>query len=152
MKLIGDSITAKLDDKGRMVVPSVFKKRLLSESVTSFVLKKDNEDACLLLYPKFVWDEKDKFLSERLNDFNPSHQRFKREYYRNTSEIEMDGNGRLNLPSRLLEMVGIDKEILVKGGGVVLEFWKPDAYESTALSPEEFSKLGQEIFGSDPLL
>ncbi len=150
MRLIGDNTTAKLDDKGRMVIPSAFKKRLLSEEVKSFVLKKDNENACLLLYPKSVWDEKDTILNERLNDFNPSHRRFKSEYYRNTCEVEMDSNGRLNLPAKLLEMVGIDKDVLVKGGGVTLEFWKPETYESTALSPDEFAQLGQDIFGGDP--
>ncbi len=152
MRFIGDNITAKLDDKGRLVIPSAFKKRLLSEDAKSFVLKKDNENACLLLYPKLIWDDKDKFLNEKLNDFIPSHQRFKREFYRNTCEVEMDSNGRLNLPDKLLKMVGIDKEVLVKGGGAVLEFWKPETYDDTALTPEEFAQLGQEIFGNDPLV
>ena len=151
MKLIGDNITAKLDEKGRMAIPAAFKKRLLLAEVNSFVLKKDNENDCLLLYPMKEWEEKDAFLKAKLNDFDPRHKRFKAEFYRNTSEVEMDGSGRLNLPQKLLSMVGIDKDVLVKGGGEILEFWNPDTYEGAALSPDEFAKLGQDIFGNDPV-
>ncbi len=152
MKLIGDNIIAKLDDKGRMIVPAQFKKRLLADNVTSFVLKKDNANACLLLYPREVWDEKDKYLSARLNDFDPAHKLFKSEFYRDTFELDMDGSGRLNLPQKLLDKVGIEKELLVKGSGANLEFWKPEVYEGEALSAEAFMKLGKEIFGSDPIV
>lgn len=151
MKLIGDNITAKLDDKGRIAIPAVFKKRLLASDVASFVLKKDNENECLLLYPMKEWEDKDAFLQANLNDFDPRHKRYKAEFYRNTSEVEMDGSGRLNLPQKLLQMVGIEKDVLVKGNGSILEFWNPDTYEGVALSPEEFAKLGQDIFGSSPI-
>lgn len=149
MKLIGDNVIAKLDDKGRVIVPALFKKRLLAAEVTSFVLKKDNSNECLLLFPRSVWDEKDKYLNSRLNDFDPQHKLFKAEFYRDTFELDMDGNGRLNLPKKMLDKVGIEKELLVKGSGVNLEFWKPEVYEGEALSAEEFMKLGKTIFGSD---
>lgn len=149
MKLIGDNVKAKLDDKGRVIVPALFKKRLLAAEVTSFVLKKDNSSDCLLLYPKNVWDDKDDYLNSKLNDFDPAHKLFKAEFYRDTFELDMDGSGRLNLPKNMMEKVGIEKELLVKGSGTNLEFWKPEVYEGEALSSEAFMKLGKEIFGSD---
>ena len=99
-----------------------------------------------------MWDELDEFLEKNLKKFDPKHIRYKAEHYRNVCEVEMDVNGRLNLPTSLLNLAGIDKDVLVKGAGDTLEFWNPAVYENTSLSPEEFAQLGQEIFGDDSII
>ena len=50
------SIDAKTDEKGRVFVPSVFRKVLQKEEEEGLVLRRDLFERCLVLYPKSVWD------------------------------------------------------------------------------------------------
>ena len=50
------SIDAKTDEKGRVFVPSVFRKILFGEGEEGFILRRDLFEPCLVLYPRSVWE------------------------------------------------------------------------------------------------
>ena len=55
MRFLGN-IEAKTDAKGRVFLPSVFRKVLQSAGEERLVLRKDVHEACLVLYPETVWN------------------------------------------------------------------------------------------------
>ena len=68
------SIDAKTDEKGRVFVPSVFRKVLQKEEEEGLVLRRDIFENCLVLYPKSVWDAQVDSVRARTNPFD-RHQR-----------------------------------------------------------------------------
>ena len=51
MRLLGN-IEAKVDAKGRVFLPAVFRKGLQTEREESLVMRKDVFQSCLVLYPE----------------------------------------------------------------------------------------------------
>ena len=48
---------------------------------------------------------------------------------RDTAEASVDGQGRISLPAHLVELAGIEREVLFVGAGEVIEMWSPARYE-----------------------
>ena len=73
MRFVGN-IEAKTDAKGRVFLPSAFRKLLQTAAEEGLVLRKDIFQPCLVLYPQSVWDEQLNLLRSRLNRWNAQHQ------------------------------------------------------------------------------
>ena len=83
----------------------------------------------------------------KLSRFNAKHVAFLREFCRGTQEVEMDGNGRILLPRKMLEEVGIDKEMVLSAQDSMIQIWDVAAYEKVSLEPAELEKLADELLG-----
>ncbi len=61
---------------------------------------------------------------------------------RNRSLVEPDGKvGRINIPKKLLESIGADKEVVFSGNDHKIEIWAKERYESNEISNEDFVAL-----------
>jgi MraZ protein len=143
---VGD-FPVKVDAKGRILFPAAFKKQLSEVAEDRFVVKKDLFSNCLILYPYDEWLRQVKIIRSRINPYNKTHAQFLRQFYKGTAEVSLDSNGRLSFPKRLLEMVGIEKEMTMAGQDGKIELWDTAAYQSEGLSEEDFSKLGEQLLG-----
>ena len=56
MRFIGN-IEAKVDAKGRVFLPAVFRKELPGDDTATLMLRKDLFQDCLVLYPESIWNE-----------------------------------------------------------------------------------------------
>lgn len=102
VKFIGE-YSAKIDDKGRLVLPSAFKGIMPADDMR-LVIKKDIYEDCLEVYTYEEWVRQSEELKGRLNFLKKEHAMFWREYMRNRSLVEPDGKvGRINIPKKLLE-------------------------------------------------
>lgn len=142
---IGD-IICKADSKCRVVVPASFRKVLASSLQPFFVLRKNVFENCIDMYPLEEWERMIAGLKLKLNSFDAGHVAFLREFYRGTQEVEMDANGRILLPRRMLEEAGIDKEMVLAGQGSLIQIWDVKVYESVAIQPGELGALAGKIF------
>ncbi|OGT53085.1 MAG: cell division/cell wall cluster transcriptional repressor MraZ [Gammaproteobacteria bacterium RIFCSPHIGHO2_12_FULL_42_13] len=111
-----------IDIKGRMVMPTRYRDRLLLESRGSVILTIDTEERCLLLYPLPAWEEIESKLAA-LPSFNPATRRIQRLLIGHATEIEMDGQGRILLPPLLREYAGLKKRAMLVGQGKKFELW-----------------------------
>lgn len=141
---VGD-YAGKIDAKGRMIVPSQFRKNC--EEGASFVLKQNVYDKALDLYPGKSWKEEVARFTENLNSYNRTHAKLIREYYRGTAEVTLDGSGRILLPKRLLDFAGITKAVIVAGVGEKMTIWDEQAYDATAMEQEDFEELVAKTLG-----
>lgn len=61
-----------------------------------------------------------------------------------------DGNGRILLPKRYLQMAGIQSEVRFIGVDNTIEIWAKERAEQPFMDPEEFSEALQDILGDTP--
>lgn len=142
---IGD-YTCKADSKCRVVVPASFRRVMAASGQTLFVLRKNVFEKCIDMYPMEEWETMVAGIRVKLNLFDAKHVAFIREFCRGTQEVEMDANGRILLPRRLLDEVGIDKEMVLAAQDAMIQIWDTEAYEGVALGAEELGVLAGEIF------
>ena len=134
----------KLDEKGRLRLPSAILNQLGENNSREFVANRGFE-RCLYLFPKDVWTVK---LNEvqGLNEYLPEVRQFKRYFYRGATEFTPDKADRILLPKILLDYAGIDKTLIITAVGEYLEVWNADAYrELINTEPEDISALAQKI-------
>jgi len=143
---IGD-ITCKIESKGRLLFPSVFKKQL-EKNDDKFVIKKDIYEKCLILYTFDEWERQIAILRKKLNLYNKDHSRFLREFYKNTAELTLDSSNRILIPRNLLELVDIEKEIVMLGLDSKIEIWAKEVYDNMETDDNEFADLAQNILGN----
>lgn len=150
MRFLGN-IEAKTDAKGRVFLPAVFRKQLQAASEERLVLRKDVHQQCLVLYPESVWFATQEELRQRLNKWNARHQMIFRQFVSDAEVVVPDGNGRILLPKRYLQMAGIASEVCFIGMDDAIEIWAKERTEQPFMSPDEFSQALDELLGSEEL-
>ncbi len=144
---IGD-FDCKTDAKGRIVLPSAFKK-VVGEDDVRFVVRKDLFESCLVLYPFTVWEDELARIRAGINPYNREHNRFLRNFFRGSAEIALDGNGRFLVPRRLMDQIGAQREVGLLGVDRYIEIWNKETYMQEDLSRQELGNLAEKIFGND---
>lgn len=142
IKFIGE-YSGKIDDKGRVVFPSVFKS-LMSDGGGDMrlVIRKDIFEPCLEVYTYAEWERQSEEVKSKLNFFDHNHARFWRAYMQNRAEVEPDAKlGRISIPKKLLESIGAAKEVVFSGNDHKIEIWAKENFESQNISNEEFISL-----------
>ena len=138
--------SAKLDDKCRVVFPAPFKSLMPSDGDMRFVIKKDIFEDCLEIYTFEEWERQSQEVKSKLNFFNRSHASFWREYMRDRAIVEPDSKlGRISIPRKLLESIGVTKEIVFSGSDYKIEIWAKEKYEASAISNEEFLNIAGQL-------
>lgn len=158
MRFLGN-IEAKLDAKNRVFVPAVFRK-LLDNGIYAqaeegsqnrlLYLRKDVYQDCIVVYPAPVWEEELSELRARLNKWNPQEQELYRQFMLEAEAVEMDINGRILIPKRLLLKTGIEKALRFLGVDNTMEIWAKEALEQPRLDPELFKSRLQELMTKTP--
>lgn len=141
------NIEAKTDTKGRVFIPSAFRKQLQEEGVERLVLRKDVYQDCLVLYPENVWFATQNELRARLNPWNPTEQNIFRQFVSDAEIMTPDSNGRILIPKRYLVMAGIKNEVRFIGMDSTIELWAKEKAEQPFLSADELSTALQQTLG-----
>lgn len=134
------NIDAKVDSKGRAFVPAVFRKILQSADVSRLIMRKDIFQDALVLYPEPVWNEKLDSLRERLSSWDEEQQNLFRMFVLDAEVLEMDTNGRVLIPKRYMQLVGIASDIRFVGVDYTIEVWAKNKLEKPLMSSDDFKK------------
>ena len=146
--LIG-TYECKIDVKGRLLIPSAFKKQLAPVIPKGFVLKRAVFQNCLELYPLAQWEELIKKVNS-LNRFKKKNNDFIRRFTAGVKFIEVDGNGRLLIPKDLIEFSNINRDVTLSTSVNIIEIWDKSSYEKAiADSRDDFAQLAEEVMGGD---
>ncbi|NDV95782.1 division/cell wall cluster transcriptional repressor MraZ [Dysgonomonas sp. 521] len=142
------NIEAKIDAKARLFVPAAFRKILQSSGQNTLILRKDLFQDCLVLYPLQVWEEELTKLRSRLNRWDMEQQALFRQFVVDAERLEMDTNGRILIPKRYCQMVGISTEVRFLGVDNTIEIWTNDALDKTLIPAEDFSSRIQALMNN----
>lgn len=112
-----------IDSKGRLAIPARYRDGLQAEK-SNLVVTIDTEESCLLLYPLSHWLIVEEKL-QTLPSFNASARRIQRLLIGHACELELDSQGRILLPTLLLEYAEFEKgkKVVMIGQGNKFELW-----------------------------
>lgn len=133
-----------VDTKGRLIVPSKFREPLLD----GFVLTR-GLDNCLFGYPLDEW----KRLEEKLKALpvtKKDARAFTRFFFSGATEVDIDKQGRINIPASLLSFSKIEKECVVIGVSSRIEIWSKSLWEEYyEQSEQSFNDIAENIIDFD---
>ena len=145
VKFIGE-YTSKVDDRGRLVFPAPLKGAMPPGSDLRFVIKKSLFAPCLEMHTYGDWDRRSEEVRSKLNFFNKEHALFWREYMRNRDVVEPDAKlGRISISRKLLDSIGVNKEVVFSGNDFKIEIWAKERFEASRLSNEEFIAIAESL-------
>jgi MraZ protein len=145
---LGD-YSCKVDVKGRIILPMTFKKQMSSAATDRFVVRKGIFDKCLVLYSMDEWNKELEKIRSRLNPYNKEHNEFMRIFFKGAAELELDSSNRLLIPKRMLELAGIEKDVVLLGKDRCIEIWAEEVYAQIDMPSDVFSNLAEKLLG-DP--
>lgn len=133
----------QIDDKGRLSLPAPFRR---GEADSPMVLLQVHGDS-LSLYPRSAWQEVESKLREYLHR-HPGGRHDVLRVTANAVEVTPDKQGRVPIPPRMREAVGLDGSALVVGVLDRIEVWNPERFESSVVGASpEFDRFTHQIFG-----
>jgi MraZ protein len=129
-----------IDEKGRLAVPVKFRNRLASGAIVTKGL-----DICLSLYTESSWNK----MVEKMESL-PLTQSKSRAYARfilaGAFSVEIDKQGRINLPATLRGYAGIKNQVIVTGLGDHIEIWSTKTWEEYRANIEKDSvEIAEEL-------
>ena len=133
------NIEAKLDEKGRIFVPAVYRKTLAEMGTKLMVMRRDTDNECLMFYPESVWNEKVEQLRQTLDGWDPEDQLILMQFMADAEYLEMDGQGRILLQKKNLETIGAQNDVLFVGMLNRFALWAPDTFAAKKLSQTELA-------------
>ena len=139
------SAAAKIDDKGRLKVPTVFRRDFQERFGRDVFVTSVLGDSALI-YPLQVWEE----FEERLAAL-PTTDSTKRRYLERVSYFgnpgSLDGQGRVLVPQLLRESAEMTGEVVVSGRLDHLEVWNHDRllkrFAEQPFTEEDFQYLSE---------
>lgn len=135
---------ATIDDKGRIVLPSSFKKEMGDMAMEPLVIERNLFKECLDIYPERFWKNRVVAFKSTLDLFDEEDDAFLQFFYENFIKVGMAANGRINIPSDYLGYGKLRKSVRLIGMGHSIRIWDAGEYESTRMDKSTFAKRFQE--------
>jgi MraZ protein len=136
-----------LDAKGRMAVPARQREQLSVICEGQLVMTVDTQSNCLAIYPLAEWERIERDV-QALPALNPAVKRFQRLVLGYASDLQLDGNGRVLLPSALREYARLERRAVLVGQGNKLELWSEELWQrecEAALNADSTGELPAEL-------
>ena len=143
---------AKADVKGRIFIPSNYRKLLPDGEKERVVMRKDAENDCLIVFPEHVWNEMVQDLKTNLDEWNPEDQMLLMQFVSDAEWLDIDSQGRILLSKKNLQAIGVDNaEVLFVGMIDRFAVWSKVRYEQTRMPATDFSRKLKEKMMKRPL-
>lgn len=147
MYRLAGEFECKIDDKGRVKIPSSLISQFTDLPPLKFTLNRGYEKH-LILYPEDVWLEKAKEI-DQLNIYQANQRKIIRYWYRGATKVVTDKANRVLIPKTLIEYASLNKELVMFAYQQQVEIWDKKLYEQMIdQEPEEFSDLAEFGFKS----
>lgn len=131
--------TNKLDDKGRLTIPTKFRDKLKSSIVISYGF-----DNTLEIRTVNSFDEWSNSLIAKGN-LSKNARELQRLILGNSFEVDLDKNGRILLPKQLMELSKIKKEVSLIGVGNKIEIHPSKQWTELTSNVEKMTKSLEEL-------
>jgi MraZ protein len=137
-----------IDPKGRLALPSSFKRELEKLGEEPLVVTTHISSPCLVAYPLAEWQRFEERLA-KLPQFEPSVMTLRRLYVGGAMECGIDKQGRVLIPQVLREYARLERDAYWVGAMRTLEIWSKPAWhevvekERASVSEDVLTKLGE---------
>ena len=114
----------KIDKKGRVSVPSAFRSVLSEDKFNSIVVYPSFKNNCIEACSMSRLQEIYKII-QNLDPYSEERDAFETIVMGESIQLQFDNEGRVIIPSYLIEQVGISEQAFFIGKGLVFEIWDP---------------------------
>jgi MraZ protein len=136
---------AKADVKGRIFIPSVYRKILPEANRERVVMRRDAENDCLIIYPVPVWNAKVEEFKSKLDEWDPVDQLLLMQFVSEAEWLDLDSQGRVLIQKKHLQTIAVENaEVLFVGMIDRFAVWSKAKYEQSRLSAPDFAALLKE--------
>lgn len=113
--------TYAIDAKGRIAIPAQAR-RTAGKSTTFFLVP--GFEGCIALYTEAQWGR----VEERLQQMPAGRKAraFQRALLMDATRVTVDAQGRVTIPSALIDRAGLGKEAILLGQRTHVEIWNPE--------------------------
>lgn len=128
-----------IDAKGRLFIPAKLRDDLGEECYVTLSV-----DSCLSVYSTASWDA----FRSKLDSLPLSVSRRMRTLFANTAKCELDAQGRILVPQKLRDLVGLKKNVTIIGFSNHAEIWDSEVYaklESEELTLDNIAAAISEL-------
>ena len=129
-----------MDSKGRVVIPSKFRKELQQGCVVTKGL-----DNCLQVLTKKNWNEESERMAS-LPSTDKTARQIKRALFSGAVDSNLDSAGRIQIPENLRNYseIGINDDVTVTGSGPVIEIWSSKVWKKIQVdSDKAFANINE---------
>ena len=137
----------KIDVKGRVFIPSHYRKQLLEKGDERLVLRKNEGGDFLDLYTESVWEQEIDLVESKLNLFDDDDYLFYMQYTSSADLLEMDASGRILIPKKYLEKIRLESEVMLLGVARKIALWNKESYSQSMISDVDFARLKKQKLG-----
>jgi MraZ protein len=136
------SYVHQVDEKGRLSLPATFRRGATEGPLVVVQV----HDSALTLYPETTWGEVESRLLELLRR-QPESRPYVLGITANAVEVVPDKQGRILVPQRLLNAIGVGETALLVGVIDRIEVWDPQSF-GTAVADKgpEFERFATQVF------
>ncbi len=128
-----------LDEKGRLVLPPNFRRHLQDAAF----IAKSLEAPCLMVYSAEEIEKVAERLIEQVQGKKVTADA-KRRWSASISEVKTDTQGRIAIPTKLRDEIGLEREAVLIGVINRLEIWIPNEWNRIEGEPE--SELTESVW------
>ena len=102
-------------------------------------------DSCLFGYSLQEWQKVESKIKS-LPITKKNARTFQRFFFSGATEVEIDKQGRINIPNSLIEHASLEKECVVNGLSNRIEIWDKDRWEDLLVESEaSVEEISQEL-------
>ncbi len=122
--LLSGTFDHSLDAKGRVTLPARYRDYFRGGAV---LVRRRPDEPCIRVYHPAAWGEYDSRFIDPLDTFeNDDHSWRTRLIYMNQDFVEPDGQGRVLVPAKHIEELGLAGKVTIIGNRTHLEIWNPE--------------------------
>lgn len=151
MAFLTGMYNSKIDDKGRLSLPARLRNLLSAEQVV--VLPGLDENHLMLMTPEYFENEFSKhIIPTPMALMDEKKRRLIRKLISPAQYVDIDGSGRINIPSSMREKYSLPNkgEALLVGAGMVIEIWNPEEFDKAEDGDDTpISQLAQNLYDKD---
>ncbi len=149
MALFLSTFVNKVDKKGRVSVPAPFRAALSGESYQGFVAfrshKHDAIECCSYSRMEQLSQSVD-----TLDMFSQEQDDFTAAIFADSLQVPFDGDGRIVLPKKLLDYIGVAGEVSFVGRGATFQMWLPEKFDAAQVASRARIKEAQSTLKLSP--
>lgn len=133
-----------LDQKGRLNLPSKFRRLFTPEDNDTVILVKGSGNN-ILVFPLKMWEQIEDELIQKKKE-SPHYAKVIRQLNASLDEQHLDKQGRITIPQRLKEQTKINKDVYIVGNLTHMEIWDLNEFEKvTSEAPDVQNILEDEL-------
>lgn len=134
----------KIDKKGRVSIPAGYRGALAKENFNGIIVYPSFKNNCIECCSMSRLEELSKII-QNLDPYSDERDAFETIVLGEAVQLQFDSEGRVILPSYLMEQVGISSQGCFVGKGLVFEIWNPDNFEDYRKGAKEIAQGNRSI-------